>query len=314
MVPRSAFGLALLLATALAGDKECTPEDISAFWKKLGKPEADVPATKEITVSAMSEDDADVLTEILYAELVPNLERLIVRGNRLGDEATVEIVTAAAHLHKLRELDVSDNDLTDEGVAMVGADLGSEVPAELRALRLTGNQFGVVGMQSLAVGLASGVHNLEELNLDRTGMASDGARVLAKAFAKGSLAKLRSLHLQNNRIGDDGLTALTTGFGSGGIPNLEDLWLADNGIGDAGMTAFAQAAAAGKLPKLANLNLANHKMGPKGVKALARAIEKGGMASLHHVRMRVGDTPGNADTEANKALIAACTTRGIQLT
>jgi serine/threonine protein kinase len=100
-------------------------------------------------------------------------------------------------------------------------------------------------------GMLSGLASLEELNLDETGLAGKGLKLIK------SLPKLRSLNLSRTDIVDDDLAVLKQ------FPSLKDVILANTKIGDRALVHLAA------LPNIGHMSLHGTQVSGPGMAALA---------------------------------------------
>lgn len=126
-------------------------------------------------------------------------------------------------------LDLSGCGLTEESIAAL---FGRNRTFEFRALYLHGNPFGPSGVAALIPFLRS-TSMLKYLNLNRTSLDSEGARLLSEAL---NHVRLEHLHLDENDIEDEGLEYLLS---AGNSANLLRLSLWGNEIGSRGCAAMS---------------------------------------------------------------------------
>jgi Ran GTPase-activating protein (RanGAP) involved in mRNA processing and transport len=204
--------------------------------------------------------EATALGTLLGAGAAPNLTKLHLGGNSIGDAGACALAKGFSGVPLLKELNLKKNAIGDAGavaladglrsipdlerlhldgnaIKAVGATaLGKALPAvpALEWFYLSGNPFGDAGASAIAAGLA-GTLAVEWLYMSNCAIKDDGARALAKAFA--SIPSLEWLDLDGNKIGDAGVTAIAEQLGT--VPALERLYLRKNLIGDEGAAALA---------------------------------------------------------------------------
>ena len=128
-------------------------------------------------------------TEALAAWQVPSLRAIHLGSNHLGPEGA-KALSRCRWMAKLAELDLSDNQLRDEGAGHVGKALGDR----LRALGLEGNLLGADTGAHLATSAAR--VSLAWLEMSRNSLGADG---LAE-FAAADWPRLRHAGLMMNDL------------------------------------------------------------------------------------------------------------------
>jgi uncharacterized protein (TIGR02996 family) len=116
----------------------------------------------------------------IFVECWPwdRLGELDLEACAIGDDGLNRLASAGtANLPVLEELDVSGNEISDEGVRLL---VESPLWPRLRRLVLGGNPITDVGAETLAA--AAATSRLENLNLRYTGIGLDGVRVLSRAY------------------------------------------------------------------------------------------------------------------------------------
>ncbi len=180
------------------------------------------------------------------------LRALDLSGNPIGDAGACAL---AAHASTLERLSLSACGLGCEAAAMLG-EAASRSGSRLRQLDLSGNQLGPEGPDMLARSLtahlaAGGSAVLEDLNLADTGLADAGAAAVLAAAA--ALPMLRRLDMSSCGLtGDTVEQALVQRPHSN---SLTSLVLSDNALSSAGISAFV-----GSCRNLVSLDLAGEPM------------------------------------------------------
>ena len=213
--------------------------------------------------------------EITAARLLkrtPVLAATLVRGLRVTElDGRIGEVLCLPGLHRLRALDLSENQLTSQDAMLL-----AEAPlAGLRSLELARNDVDDRGVERLAA--ASGPRRLEVLGLAANIVELDGARALAASplpLLEVDLAQhVFAGHESGNVIGPEALAVLST-------RPWRRLVLSGNPVDNTG----AQLLAAAPLG-LEVLEVADAHIGPSGVWALA--------ASPHLTTLRILDLSAN---------------------
>ena len=240
----------------------------------------------------------------------PNLARLIITQNDVGDSGAVRIATALdvpqekvflgpGRCPDLTTLALGNNKFSDVAVARFASAIGAGRFPKLASLGLSGNDIRDPGATTLAAAIeAGGCPNLVALALGGCGVSDRGATRLAAALASGQCGSLSELYMQNNDIATPGVRALAAAIKAGGCPKLTELFLfANENVGDLGATHLAAAIDAGGCPRLEVLNLHRCGVSNPGAARLAAAVTAGGCPALRALDVgggAVGDPGGTA--------------------
>ena len=135
-------------------------------------------------------------------------------------------------------LDLSGNELGDEGAEALGAALGAA--SSLTSLDLHYNYIRPLGAHALAAALASPRCRLRQLNLQNNSIRGEGAAALAAALGPGS--HLEHLCLRYNNIRDQ-VAAFGPLLAPGGASSLWLLDLSNNDVAAAEAEALVAQAA-----------------------------------------------------------------------
>ena len=162
--------------------------------------------------------------------------------NGLGAQGAAALAPAAAASGTLRLLDLSLNEIGDEGVCALArafgeagaGGAGGDDDAGLTALSLTANGISARGARALADVLGSGLRRLSSLRLGKNSLLPAGASALAAALPGCALTEL---HLGGCYVADQGAAALGAALSAGA--RLTTLDLSANGVADAGAAALA---------------------------------------------------------------------------
>ena len=126
-----------------------------------------------------------------------------------GDEeasrlaAALEHATAQGALKTLEVLDLSSNEIGDEGLHHVADALARGAAPALKDLTVWGNTIGNEGVRHLGNALARGAAPaLEELYLEYNKIGDEGARHLGDALAGGAAPEIKTLNLDHNLASD----------------------------------------------------------------------------------------------------------------
>jgi hypothetical protein len=163
---------------------------------------------------------------------------LAVGNASTGDAAAIVLLEALARDgHPVRNLDLSYKGLTEAAGAAIAAVLAAGPVTSLSVAR---NELNCEGAKRIADALQqaasspsaiAGTKTLESLDLSNTGIAADGADLIAAAIARGEV-RLRSLRLGGNEIGPLGARGLASAVAARGDTHLRELRLSGCALGD----------------------------------------------------------------------------------
>ena len=168
---------------------------------------------------------------------------------------------AAGCLPELRELDLADNNIGDDGFSALADALCASATSKLERLTVSSNEIGDVGaarLGSALLGSPAALRSLVELSLDNNWVGDEGVKALARAFEYGRLARLHILALDDNMIADAGAGAFADACLSQPaevLVHLESLDLDGSDIGERGSQRLAEALDRGALPALKTLEV-----------------------------------------------------------
>ena len=209
------------------------------------------------------------------------LLRLSLQRNGFHTEGCTALAKVLPSLPQLQELDVSDNDISPEGIRVLAPAL---VHMPLRELKVAENDLGPEG----ALLLGNVLGSLPELTfLDLTdNVIKSGVVDMVSADLPPSLT---NLSLACNQLGDTGLEAISTSLHK--LPNLKHLQLEENEISDAGITKLAAHLTDAKA--LVCINLIRNRIGDAGCSQLMKPVSK--MPSFQQLQLgenKIGEVGG----------------------
>lgn len=146
---------------------------VCAFWQKV----------RRLEIARMSATLPQLVELLLNNELLGNLRRLVLSGNRVASHGAT-VLARWRGLSRLDTLELNSCAIGDSGVgALATADL-----ATLRRLELSDNPLGNAAASALAD--SPGLAGLIQLNLADTRLGPSGARALAESPHLGKLQRL----------------------------------------------------------------------------------------------------------------------------
>ena len=177
----------------------------------------------------------DTRTNRACRELRGNqVEEIYLGGENLGNAEAKMLADALQSNTSLTYLNLSYNQISDEGVRVLASALRTH--PSLKRLDLQGNQISDEGVKALANGLRTNM-KLEYLSLESNQIGDDGVKALARSLQANTI--LQSLILHSNQIGNEGVKALANALESN--TSVEIVSLQSNLIGDEGGRALLNA-------------------------------------------------------------------------
>lgn len=190
------------------------------------------------------------------------LEELDLSNNQLGDEGTKVVLGALEGKCRLKRLDLSHLPLGGSTLAVLTQGLGHMTL--LQSLRLSRSNINDVGCCHLSKALRAAT-SLEELSLSHNQIGNTGAQDLAAVLP--GLPELRKIDLSANGIGPAGGARLAESLTL--CRHLEELMLGSNALGDCTALGLAKG-----LPRhLRVLHLPSSHLSPEGVLSLGQALD-----------------------------------------
>lgn len=190
---------------------------------------ADAPRMPGLGKLVLSRNDIDArgAARLIAVNRLTGLHTIDLSVNPIdGDELAVELRALAPRPGGLSMLNLEDNGLSSASLVEL-----AKLPhfSEIERLALSGNDFGVTGIDALS---GRRLQFLRALMLGGSGLGDPGVAALVAAPW---LPRLRKLDLSDNRISDDGLATL---LHKGRLTGLETLVLSHNDLTDRGLRLF----------------------------------------------------------------------------
>ncbi|XP_062372067.1 NACHT, LRR and PYD domains-containing protein 12-like [Sardina pilchardus] len=197
------------------------------------------------------------------------LKNLDLSDNSIGDNGVQELCIGLGNPNcALETLSLDKCSIGEEGFRALASALRSN-PSHMRELWLGGNKAGDSGVKHLSSLLEDPNCKLEKLQLNSCGLTERSCAGLASVLTNAS-SKLKNLDLSANSFGDIGVQELCSGLGNPTC-TLETLGLSDCSITErscAGLASVLTKASS----KLKNLDLSANSFGDIGVQELCSGL------------------------------------------
>nr|XP_049616912.1 NACHT, LRR and PYD domains-containing protein 12 isoform X4 [Syngnathus scovelli] len=214
----------------------------------------------------LSEKSCEVLASVL--SLSRTLRQLDLSRNNLGDDGLEALAAGLAKPQcTLQVLRLSHGKLSKKSCNALASVLSS--CCSLRKLDLSWNDLGDDGLEALAAGLAKPQCTLQVLELENCNLSEKSGEALASVLS--SSRTLRELDLSHNDLGDDGLEALAAGLAKPQC-TLQVLKLLRCDLSKKSCEALASVLSSSRT--LRELDLSNNDLGDDGLEALAAGLAK----------------------------------------
>ena len=163
-----------------------------------------------LAISDIGNEGGKALAAAFTKGAMPGLEELRLSGNSLGDEALSALAPSLAYLLKIRELNLDDNLIEDDGVLALAHAVRNGWLKTLRLLALDDNMITDVGAS--AIGKAAVRKEvlpvLEDLDLDGNEIGKEGFNEFASALVAGGMPSLKIFDVDPEMIDHPSLKAI----------------------------------------------------------------------------------------------------------
>jgi NLR family CARD domain-containing protein 3 len=224
----------------------------------------------------VTSDESKCLARLLQQN--DKLKELYLSENRLSDEGVEHLAAGLQGNKTLQVLDLRSNDIGPEGALAISSVLPQA--RSLKRMCLGMNEIGDGGASALAQWLKDDGCSLEVLDLSENGIEEDGASALATMLLTNK--RLRDLNLAFNRVGSNGASFIAHALEHN--DTLHRLSLRRNNIDNLGAAIFAS-----KLPTMRGLKelvIINNPINQTGSTDLLNGLRR----NMEIVYLQVGDS------------------------
>ncbi|KAM9834912.1 uncharacterized protein ACBT44_014828 isoform 2-T4 [Syngnathus typhle] len=218
---------------------------------------------------------------LMLLPVVKASQKSALQDCKLRKKSYEALASVLSSSRTLRELDLGLNDLCDDGLEALAAEL-AKPQCTLQVLRLWNCKLSKKSCEALASVLSSS-RTLSHLDLNRNNLCDDGLEALAAGLAKPQCT-LQVLELQRCKLSKKSCEALASVLSSPG--SLRELDLGFNDLRDDGLEALAAGLAKPQCT-LQVLRLWNCKLSKKSCEALASILSSPG--SLRELELGCND-------------------------
>ena len=202
-----------------------------------------------------------------HAEACPagalhGVTELDISSNQIGDNGIADVATVLHTNTTVTELNIGGCSMSDEGADSLARALA--VNRSLQELQISNSKISDNGIASIATALQTNT-TITNFWICYCSMSDEGAESLARA-----LAVIKSLHISGNQIGDIGTGYIATALQTNSTMTILDICLCS--ISDEGAESLAKALAINR--SLEDLNIGNNKIGDNGISSIATALQR----------------------------------------
>ena len=194
---------------------------------------------------------------------VKTLQKLDLSNNNLSDDGAATLSDALKSNDSLLELKMSYNKITSVGAKEVGEAI--KVNTALQKLDIHKNQISDNGATAISDGLKNN-NSLQKLDMSSNKITSEGARKIGEAIQVNTA--LQKLDISNNKIFDDGAVAISDALKSNNT--LLELNISYNSIADKGTQEIAKAIVINS--SLQNINISKNYISSESLLYLMEAV------------------------------------------
>nr|XP_049616949.1 NACHT, LRR and PYD domains-containing protein 12 isoform X34 [Syngnathus scovelli] len=240
-------------------------DGLEALAAGLAKPQCTLQVLKLLRCD-LSKKSCEALASVLSSSRT--LRELDLSNNDLGDDGLEALAAGLAKSQcTLQVLKLMSCDLSKKSCEALASVLSSS--RTLRELDLSHNDLGDDGLEALAAGLAKPQCTLQVLTLESCNLSEKSGEALASVLS--SSRTLRKLDLSDNYLGDDGLEALAAGLANPQC-TLQVLNLMTGDLRKKSCEALASVLSSSRT--LRELDLSDNDLGDDGLEALAAGLAK----------------------------------------
>ncbi|XP_037646926.1 NACHT, LRR and PYD domains-containing protein 12-like [Sebastes umbrosus] len=264
-----------LVYVLLSSEKDLDVFDLKEYSKSEEVLMRMLPLVKASTTALLNQCElshlsCEALASVLSSQS-SSLRKLDLSNNNLQDSGVKLLSAGLNNPHcKLENLRLSSCEVTVEGCGSLALSLSLGQYCSLRELDLSNNNLQDDGLKLISAGLESPHCRLETLSLSWCNLSKRGCGYLASALSEKS-SNLRNLDLSNNDLYDTGVNRLSEGLGSLSC-RLETLRLSGCLVTELGC-AYLALALNSNPSHLRELDLSYNHPGDSGVNLLSVGLE-----------------------------------------